>query len=395
MVSVPEVTAPSVEEPPAGSPRVVLVTSSKRIFHPRHYHLLARGLYDAGVDVVVVGQPAEHEEAPTVPVHLVPSRRSRIARMLSGPLVLRQALSLEPDLVQLNSLELLPWGVLVRRLTGRPVTYDCNEDYAGYMLQKAWIPRPLRRPLSRLVATLEPWLAGQLDAVTFADRATAGRFSRVRAQRLVVHNFPWRRLAEGPTSTRWRFDVTYHGSLPDYHARALLETARILRQRGLRLRWCIAAREFSGGEQGRLQALVDEAGLREEVTLRFNVPFLEIPSLLAETRLGLIPLPDTPKFRRNIPRKVFEFMGVSRPAVVSDLPPTRSLIGHTDSCLLVTPGDEAAYADGIQRLMEDPDLADEMGRRGRELILSELNAETELAPYVELCRSLSAAARRC
>jgi glycosyltransferase involved in cell wall biosynthesis len=372
--------------PPCG---LVVLATSKKTFHPRHFHLLARGLHRAGVPVTVMGQPMAGDEPEDIDVRFLPRRTGRIVRMLSAPDVLRRALQMKPGLIQVNSLELLPWAVLVRKLFRTPVIYDCNEDYAGYMLQKQWVPKALRKPLSKLVAVLEPWLAARLDATLFADTLTPERFAGRVPRLLVVHNFPWRSLAEGANSNEWRYDATYHGSLPTYHAEAIIETARILRDRGRRLRWCIAAREYERDEQEWLREQVEAAGVEEDFTLLFNIPFEQIPGVLAETRFGLIPLPDTPKFRRNIPRKVFEFMAVGRPAVVSDLPPTRAVIGDEDCCLLVPPGDETAYADGLELLLADPDRAEEMGRRGRRLILERLNAEHELGPYVELCRELA------
>ncbi|MEA2184955.1 MAG: hypothetical protein QOF69_4140, partial [Solirubrobacteraceae bacterium] len=67
------------------------------------------------------------------------------------------------------------------------------------------------------------------------------------------------------------------------------------------------------------------------------------------------------------------------------------IIGDEDCCLLVTPGSETAYADGLETLLDDPARADAMGQRGRRLIRERLNAEHELEPYVALCRELAAA----
>src|SRR5919108_3259375 len=83
----------------AGGP-VVLVTSSAHLHHPRMYHLLARGLAEAGLPVVAVGQPdlAPHPPGP-VPVLALPVRSGRLARMLSGPAVIRAVARLRPSLV--------------------------------------------------------------------------------------------------------------------------------------------------------------------------------------------------------------------------------------------------------------------------------------------------------
>lgn len=373
---------------------VVMVTSSPAPYHPRHYHLMATGLRRAGVPVVVVAQPdrALHANGP-IPVRRLPERGSRLTRMLSGPLTMARVARMRPGLIQVNSLDLLPWAAIARRLVRIPLMYDSSEDYEAYMLIKEWLPRAIRVPMSRLVGRLEPWLSGTLDATLVADRGNAERFAEHGTEALVVSNFPWLDFGRGVSGAP-RYDVTYHGTLPGYHVDHILATAVELRARGLELRWCLAARDYGPGERRALEGRVTAAGLADAFTLHYNLRFEDMPALLSATRIGFIPLPDERKFHRNVPRKLFEFMLFGRPAVVSDLPPVRRLVGDAGCCLLVTPGDDRGYADALENLLRDPGLAEEMGRRGRALVERELNAESALVPYVALCRHLLARGAR-
>ena len=378
----------SDDQAPPG--RVVLVTSGELLYHPRHYHLLAVGLKRAGFDVLVVGQPdpTESDRDGEVSVALLPTRKGRVARMLSGPAAMLRVVRLKPALIQVNSLDLLPWGVIAKLLTPAAVVYDSKEDYAAYMLLKTWLPRPLRRPLSWLVGRVEPWLAGRLDATLLADPLTARRFEPRVNRTLVLHNYPWRATAQVPATAPLIHDVLYHGTLPDYHVDNFIETALALKRRGIDVRWCLAAREYGGAERARLEQRIEGAGLAQDFTLLYNLPFEEMGPLVASSRVGFIPLPDFEKFRRNLPRKLFEFMAAGRPSVVSDLPPVRLLLGDRECAILTPPGDAEAYADAIERLLSDQSLAAEMGRRGRDLILGEMNAEAELRRYAALCTEL-------
>jgi glycosyltransferase involved in cell wall biosynthesis len=236
---------------------------------------------------------------------------------------------------------------------------------------------------------VEPALARTLDATTVADPATAEKFSGSARPVLVVHNFPWRELGDTEPAAEPRFDVTYHGSLPGYHVDHIVAVARLLRERGHDVSWCLAALSYGEADQRRLERRLEEAGVREQFTLMYNLTAAEIPALLADTRLGFIPLPDVEKFRRNLPMKLFEFMSLGRPAVISDLPPVRRIAGLDECALLVQPGDDEAYADALERLLIDPELAAGMGARGKRLIAERLNADVELRDYVALCTRLS------
>jgi glycosyltransferase involved in cell wall biosynthesis len=371
---------------------VAFVGSAPDPYHPRHYHLLAAGLVRAGVPAIVVSPPGR-TTAPggLVPVVLAPARRSRLARMFGAPGVLIKALRRRPGAVQITNLDLLPWAVVARVISRQPFIYDAYEDYAAYMLIKDWLPRPLRVPASRAVGFLEPWLASRLDAVITADRGTARRFSG--SSPLVVHNFPRRALTELPRDSDERYDLVYHGSVPDYHVDRFVAIAHRLRDRGVEARWCLVVAGYGEGRKQRLRERLAAEGLADAFSLFFDLPFSEIPGLLAGCRIGVVPLPDELKFRHNIPMKLFEFMALGCAAVASDLPPVRELVDGSGACELVTPGDDAGFADAIAELLADTERRRRMGERGRELVRTRLNAETELKPYLALCRRLLEAER--
>ncbi len=72
------------------------------------------------------------------------------------------------------------------------------------------------------------------------------------------------------------------------------------------------------------------------------------------------------------PLKVYAYLSCGRPIVLSDLGEfvDADLVRQSGAGLLVPPGDPEALADALARLLADPSLREEMGKRGREAILS-------------------------
>src|SRR5205823_594177 len=146
----------------------------------------------------------------------------------------------------------------------------------------------------------------------------------------------------------------------EFHIRMIIETARALLERGLLARWCIAGLALSKLDAEVLAARLRQAVPADYLAFYSNVPHTEIPQLLERTRVGFVPLADELKFYRNIPMKLFEFLAAGKPAVVSDLPPARSILGDVDCCIFVPPGDSYGHADAIAQLLECPSRAREM-----------------------------------
>ena len=95
-----------------------------------------------------------------------------------------------------------------------------------------------------------------------------------------------------------------------------------------------------------------------------------------------------PKFRTNVPMKLFEYLAAGVPAVTSDLPPARALLDGVDAAVLVPPGNAAAFAEALAALLHDDEHAARLARRGREAVEDRFNWEHEeralLATYARV-----------
>jgi glycosyltransferase involved in cell wall biosynthesis len=286
-------------------------------------------------------------------------------------------------LYQYDSPEFIPWGARLRRASGRPVVFDCMEDFEGYARQRRGVPERIRPALVRLVQWQLRIAARSCDAILVADEGTA-RLLRPHARRVVVlHNFPQLTLFPDAATAMsdHPYDIVYHGSIPRYHLEVCLAVDAALVQRGYHVRW-----RFIGwlAESAWLEAELSRRGIRERFCISGAIPHTQIPGEVRKAKLGIIPLPDLPKFQHNIPQKLFEFMALRMPVVLSDLPPSRSFVRDGACAFLVPPDDYAAYADAIIRLLADPALRRRMGAEGRKRVEEEFNWARESQKLIGL-----------
>jgi glycosyltransferase involved in cell wall biosynthesis len=367
-------------------------------FDQRIFHRECRSLAGAGYDthlLVQLGEPYRHIEG--VHVHSVGAlaagglglhlarRLRRLLRAAAG------AHRLGAALYHLHDPELIPLGVWLKLTTGARVIFDCHEDNTAYLRQKYYLPAALRRLLIGGMAALE-WLAGRcFDAVVTADQGVEQLYrNSLGARRVItIHNFPHLELflAEGDRDSGERpFDLVYHGSIPRYHLEVAFAVAEELRRRGVSARWL-----FFGKcpEAAWAQAEIDRRGLAGCFTLDPTMqPHEQVAARVRQAKIGFIPLPDLPKFQHNIPTKLFEFMALGMPVVLSDLPPSRPFVGDGACAELVPPADPAAYADAIIALLGDPGRRAAMGAEGRRRVVELYNWQAESGKLLNLYASL-------
>lgn len=299
----------------------------------------------------------------------VAKRGGRLRRWAEVRRVIALAEAQRPALYHFHNVEMVPAMARLAARTGVPVIYDSHEHHPDAMMTKTYIPAPLRRLVAWWVDRTERRYVPRFDAVVVADEALDRRYREIGARRVVrLDNFPPLDLfpagagaaLEAPT-------LLYVGSISGVRGYAdMLETIRLVRAElpDARLTLVGTPTEEVAAQLPALDA--------EGVTLLPPVPYGEIARVMQSAHVGLSLLHDIPKFRKNVPTKVFDYMASGIPYVSTDLPPVRALTAGTGGAL-VPPGDPAAAARAALGFLRDPERARAVAREGRALIEARLN----------------------
>jgi glycosyltransferase involved in cell wall biosynthesis len=315
-------------------------------------------------------------------VDFVPLQRPRrgLRSLFSLPTLVRILLQQNANLYHFQDPELLPLALAMKLIFKKRVVYDAYEDFPSMALNKRSLPRFLRPLAAKAVAAVERLAANYFDGVMTADPLTLRRFAHVgKSRKLVFFNFPHLGLFPPPQAQSKKFDVVYRGGLS---ARAgtlvLLEAMRLLADIGKPSTLLLIGYFDDAIFECELHERIRDLGLSANVELRGRMKHEEMTQALSEARIGVSPLQDIPKFRLNIPVKIFEYWACGLPVVASDLPPMRPFFRNVDGGVLCRPGDAAELAQSIRWLLDHPQAAARMGQLGRSAIVQRFNNQNEV-----------------
>jgi len=299
------------------------------------------------------------------------------------------------DIIHAHNYEGALVGSLVGRLTGKPVIYHAintmGDELPTYNFFK-----------SKRVAV---WLAGILDywVPRPADRIIA--ISQELAQFLRGRGIHPKKITVIPlgidlavfekrsrSTARRRYDlgdrplVIYTGILDqlqrlDY----LLKAMRRVADRLPESRLLIAANIAKEDDVRACRSIIADLRLEPNVVIATDVPFEEVPLLLAAADVAVLSRPSCPGF----PVKLLNYLAARKPVVL--FAGSAKGLRHMENALVVDDHDWQALGEGIIALLQDRGLAENIGVRGHHWVTEnfswpQLTERTE-AVYYELLAS--------
>jgi glycosyltransferase involved in cell wall biosynthesis len=100
-----------------------------------------------------------------------------------------------------------------------------------------------------------------------------------------------------------------------------------------------------------------------------------VAKVLGRARMGLLLLHPVPNYVESQPVKLFEYMSAGLPVIASDFPVWRDF---ADGCsIFVDPLEPKAIVDAMVWILDHPDEAERLGRKGRELVEKRFNWANE------------------
>jgi glycosyltransferase involved in cell wall biosynthesis len=367
--------------------RVAHLTSVHSPTDVRIYDKECCSLFEEGYDTVVVGPGESRDDGCRPRVSGVVISRSRAERLLRTiPSVLRHALEVDAEIFHLHDPELIPVGLVLKAM-GKKVIFDSHEDIVVDILEKTYLPPAARHLCSGIGRALLFLADNCFDAIVAATGDIANNFTNRNTT--TINNFPEWRACEleqfiGVDFANRRPIVAYVGGISA--DRGIIEMVQALE---LVARTTPVTLVLAGPFQS--------PELEKEVRGLFGWRFVDyrgklarskVLELLAEAVCGLLVLHPTGNYLRSNPIKLYEYLALGLPVIMSDFPAWRELFSTLNIGVFVNPHDPRQIAESIGWILANRRHAAHMGERGRHAVGEQFNWTSERTKLLGLYRNL-------
>lgn len=364
--------------------RICHLTSVHSAMDIRIFKKQCCSLAKAGYEVYLVAPNAVTEVKDLVKITGVPVKKEgRLYRMFHlTKAVFRKALEIKADIYHFHDPELLSIGLKLKN-KGKKVIFDSHEDVPQQILNKTYILQPFRFLISHIYAKYESWIVAKLDATIAVNEIIGKRLKKYNTNTVVISNYP-DVINRGKKEIEKENNICFAGAITeDYLHYEVIDVINRIKD----VRYSLAG----PCNIQYLEKLKQHPGW-EKVDYYGVLPFTKVLHLYQKAKIGVA----IHKYTQNVGGKEgslgilknFEFMAAGLPIICTDFRVWKKIVEEERCGICVAPHDSEGLASAIQFLLDNPEIATEMGENGRKAVVEKYNWVSEEKKLLTLYESL-------
>lgn len=302
------------------------------------------------------------------------------------------------EAIQVIDLPIAGAGWAVARMLGLPVVMDMWENYPEALKGWAslhWTNKIFKNPA--VARQVELWLTPRFDHIFVVVDEQRDRLIRdgVAPDRVsVVTNAVDVELFTGAAvrsdtpldAEPDAFKLLYVGFLTiERGLDDIIRAVRLVRDRLPFVRFYMAGQ---GDYEPRLRQIVAEEGVGDMVRFTGWVPFRDIHSYILKSDLCVVPHLNNDFINTTFPNKLFQYMLMAKPSLVSDAKPLARVVRECDCGFVFRSGDPADAARAILAAYQARNDTS-IGERGRECVHAKYTWDHVSAELVQVWQKLT------
>lgn len=354
----------------------------------RVFQRQAKSLLTFGFNVSILTNDGGLEECVEgINIYCTPYWKNRLKVLLFARRQFEQkAKEINADIYFIHSPELLPLGLKLKSM-GKKVLYDAHEDLPRHILEKEWLPRISRIPISFIVNIYLNFVFARIDALISPHSHVIERYISINRNCVLITNFSKSELNQS-------FDIKEYisrGRVICYSGTAYFHSNQIQILEAIK-NFENVSYNIAGTIPDKLLFEMQNHAAFRKVNFWGLIEYKLLKDFYQKARIGLVII----DYKLNLGskrgtfavNKMFEYMGAGLPIICSDYDLWIKVIEKYHCGIFVKPGDVAEIRNAILYLLENPKEAFEMGQNGLKATQIEYNWNSEEKKLITLFNGL-------
>ena len=249
-------------------------------------------------------------------------------------------------------------------------------------MSKHWIPKPLRKLISIATELYENKIARNLNGIITATPFIEQRFVKINPNTIAVNNFPI--LTELIINQDYKLKtenyICYVGGITK--TRGIFELADGLTKSSATL---LLAGKYL--ESNIKDVLKKHPAYRKIIELGF-LNRKDVKELYKKSKIGIVTLHPTVNYIDSLPVKMFEYMAAGIPVIASNFKLWKSIVEENNCGICVDPQNHKEITSAVEKLLKNPEIANEMGKNGQKIVKEFYNWKNEEKKLITFYKSL-------
>lgn len=324
---------------------------------------------DCGVSVVGVGK-----------------QHKRLFRMLIDSYkVYKKAVKIDADIYQLHDPELLPYAIRIKR-KGKIVIFDSHEDISATIKEKEYIPLIFRAFICKIYENYQNKVLSKIDAVISVTPHLVDQLKKVNDNTVMITNYPIINNDFSCNDSFERvFDLCFAGGISkQWSHNNIIKSMENIDTCNYVL--------CGSGDRDYIDELM-QLSAWNKVDFKGVITHEKVKEIYNQSKIGVALLDYVLNAGGKLGTlgntKLFEFMEAGIPVICTDFILWNEIIDKYKCGICVNPNNVMEIEDAISFLLDNPDEAFAMGKRGRDAIEKEFNWKLQENNLLLLYTSIS------
>ena len=298
--------------------------------------------------------------------------------------VYKKALELNCDIYHFHDPELIRIGLKLKK-EGKKVIFDIHENIALQILSKEYIPKILRKIISKIYRLYEIKKLKKFDALIIAEHSYKKYYSTLNKNLVTVLNMPKiDHLKKFYSENRTKNEIFYIGGISNNRGfDVLTKSLKILK---LKIPDIFA--HFIGPFAESLIENEDLNDVKGNFKLYGSLPLIEGLKYSQNSKIGLSILKPISNYTQSYSTKIFEYMAIGLPVITSNFKLYKDIIDENNCGICVDPENPNEIAKAIEFILTNPEKAKEMGQNGSRLVKEKYNWTNEEFKLINIYKTL-------